>query len=119
MHKKKAVQNSHGYYIPRDCIRGIQEFYSLDRKFKVQTTHSENKTNSFRILCCLHFSIFVHKFYSSYLTEEDACRDRISLAYSNSIPASLLYSHCSIPDYLDFWTPWFTFGKLSELGLLL
>ena len=29
---------------------------------KVQTAHSHNKTKSFIVLCCLHFSIFVHTF---------------------------------------------------------
>ena len=59
---------------------------------KVQTTHSHIKTNSFIVLCCLHFSIIVHKFLL-FRSHREAAEDSISFAYSCFIPESLLYCH--------------------------
>ena len=76
---------------------------------KVLTAHSHNKTKSFIVLSCLHFSIFVYIFQSLFTffnictqiftlsISPRRCRDSISFAYSCSIPESLLYCHWCTP----------------------
>ena len=46
----------------------------------VQPTHSHNKTKSFIVLCCFHFSIFVHYTYFTLWIPPRSCSHSISFA---------------------------------------